>query len=141
MLPFIMLPCFAHVYNASMICQVQNSYSTRQRNIKKWQKCVLVWCLRLVVLRLCNHAKPYFLACWSLTAQAKGLFQDSKELKGHTMFQERLFTLNIQCIIISEKLRQTNCNEFFDNFVMKKAEQNFFNCLVCYVQPYLSRWL
>jgi len=33
------------------------------------------------VLGLCNHAKPYFLALWSLTAQAKGPFQDSKELK------------------------------------------------------------
>jgi len=26
----------------------------------------------------------------------------------------------------SDKRRQTNCNEFLDNFVMKKAGQNFF---------------
>jgi len=37
------------------------------------------------VLSLWNHAKPYFLAWWSLTAQAKGPFQDSKELKGHNV--------------------------------------------------------
>jgi len=24
---------------------------------------------------------------------------------------------------------------------MKKAEQNFFNCLLCYVQPYVIQWL
>jgi len=48
---------------------------------KKWQKRVLAGCLRLVVLRLSNHAKPHFLAWWSLTAQAEGPFQDSKELK------------------------------------------------------------
>jgi len=24
---------------------------------------------------------------------------------------------------------------------MKKAGQNLFNCLLCYVQPYLIRWL
>jgi len=24
---------------------------------------------------------------------------------------------------------------------MKKAGQNLFNCLLCYVQPYLVRWL
>ena len=34
--------------------------------------------LDLVVLSLCNHTKPYFLAWWSLIAQAKGPFQDSK---------------------------------------------------------------
>jgi len=39
----------------------------------------------------------------------------------------------------SDKLRQTNYNEFLDNFVMKKAGQNLFNCLLCYVQPYLIR--
>jgi len=46
------------------------------------------------------------------------------------MFQEWLSTLSI-----SDKLSQTNCNEFLDNFVMKKAGQNLFNCLLCYVQP------
>jgi len=40
------------------------------------------------------------------------------------MFQERLSTLSIRHIK-SDKLRQTNCNEFLDNFVMKKAGQNF----------------
>jgi len=46
------------------------------------------------------------------------------------MFQERLSTLSIRCIK-SDKLRQTNCNEFLDNFVMKKAKK-LFNCLLCY---------
>jgi len=41
----------------------------------------------------------------------------------------------------SDKLRQTNSNEFVSNFVMKKVGQNLFNCLLCYVQPYLIRWL
>jgi len=41
------------------------------------------------------------------------------------MFQERLSTLSIP-YIKSDKLRQTNCNEFLDNFVMKKAGQNLF---------------
>jgi len=54
------------------------------------------------------------------------------------MFQERLFTLSIR-YIKSYKLRQTNCNEFLDNFVMKKTKQKLFNCLLCYVQPYLIR--
>jgi len=48
---------------------------------KKWQKGVWVWCLRLVVLSLSTHAKPYCLSWWSLTAQEKDPFQDSKELK------------------------------------------------------------
>ena len=52
------------------------------------------------------------------------------------MFRERLSTLSIR-YIKSEKLRHTNCNEFLDNFVMKKARQNLFNCLLCYVQLYL----
>jgi len=52
------------------------------------------------------------------------------------MLQERLSTLSIR-YIKSDKLRQTNCNDFLDNFVMKKAGQNFFNCSLCYVQPYL----
>jgi len=39
---------------------------------QKLQKRVWVWCLRLVVFSLCNHTKPYFLAWWSLIAQAKG---------------------------------------------------------------------
>jgi len=55
------------------------------------------------------------------------------------MFQERLSTLSIRCIK-SDKLRQTNCNEFLDNFVMK-AGQNLFDCLLCYVQPYMIRSL
>ena len=53
--------------------------------------------------------------------------------KSVAMFQERLATL---CIgyIKSDKRRRTNCNEFLDNFVMTKARQNVFNCLLCYVQ-------
>ena len=42
-------------------------------------------------------------------------------------------------VIQSDKFRQTNCNEFLDNFVMKKARQNPFNCLLCHVQLYLIR--
>jgi len=60
---------------------------------RKWQKCVWVWCLRLVNLSLCNHAELYSLASWSLTAQAKDPFQHSQQLKMNwtvTMFQERL---------------------------------------------------
>jgi len=52
------------------------------------------------------------------------------------MFQERLSTLSIR-YVKSDKLRQTNCNEFLCNFVMKKASQNLFTCLLCYVQLYL----
>ena len=52
------------------------------------------------------------------------------------MFPDRLSTLSIR-YIKSDKLRQTNCNKFLDNFVMKKVGQNFFNYLLCYVQPYL----
>ena len=54
------------------------------------------------------------------------------------MFQERLPTLSIR-YIKRDKLGQTNCNEFLDNFVMKKTGQNLFNCLLCDVQPYLIR--
>jgi len=50
--------------------------------------------------------------------------------------QERLFTLSIR-YIKSDKRRQTNCDEFLDNFVMMKEGQNLFNCSLCYVQPYL----
>jgi len=35
-------------------------------------------------------------------------------------------------------LGQTNCDEFVDNFVIKKAGQNLFNCSLCYIQPYLN---
>ena len=54
------------------------------------------------------------------------------------MLQGRLSTLSI-LYIKSGKLTQTNCNEFLDNFVMKKEGQNLFNCLLCYFQPYLVR--
>jgi len=56
------------------------------------------------------------------------------------MFQGRLSTLSI-LYIESDKLGQTNCNEFLDNFVMKKAGQNLADCLLWYVQPYLIRSL
>jgi len=49
------------------------------------------------------------------------------------MFHERLSALRIR-YIKSDKLTQTNCNAFLDNFVMK-AGQNLYNCLLCYVQP------
>jgi len=41
--------------------------------------------------------------------------------------------------IKSDKLTHTNRNVFLDNFDMKKVGQNLFNCLLCYVQPYLIR--
>jgi len=47
-----------------------------------------------------------------------------------------LSTLSIR-YIDSDKLRQTNCNEFLDNFVMKKAGQTLFNSLLFYAEPYL----
>jgi len=43
--------------------------------------------LMLQIFSLSNQADPYFLDWWSLTAQEKGLFQDSidkKELKGRS---------------------------------------------------------
>jgi len=39
----------------------------------------------------------------------------------------------------NDKLRQTNCHEFLDNFVMKRARTTPFNYLLCYVQPCLIR--
>jgi len=52
------------------------------------------------------------------------------ELKGRSVPAEVVNT-NIR-YIKSYKLRQTNCNEYLDNLVMKKAGQAF---LLCYVQP------
>jgi len=43
------------------------------------------------------------------------------------MFQERLPTRSIWCIE-SNKLWQTNFNEFLDDFVKKKARKKLFNC-------------
>jgi len=57
------------------------------------------------------------------------------ELKGRNI-PGGLFTLRIR-YFKSDKLGQTNCDEFLDNFVMKKAGQNLFNCSLCYIQPYL----
>jgi len=42
------------------------------------------------------------------------------------MFQDKLSTLSIR-YTKRDKLRQTNCNECSDNFVMKKAGKNFLN--------------
>ena len=55
------------------------------------------------------------------------------QLKGRNIPGEVVNTKHIK----SDKLRQTNHDEFLDNFVMKKAGQNLFNCSLCYVQPYL----
>jgi len=54
------------------------------------------------------------------------------------MFLKRLSTPNIR-YIKSDKLRQTICNQFLDNLVVKKTGQNLFNCSLCYVQPYVIR--
>jgi len=55
------------------------------------------------------------------------------------MFQERLPTLG-NGHIKSATLRQTNFNEFLDDFVMKKARTKiFFYCLLCSVKSYLIR--
>jgi len=46
---------------------------------QKWQKRVWVWCLRLVVLIVYATTRSLISLAWcSPTAQAKGLFQDSK---------------------------------------------------------------
>jgi len=55
------------------------------------------------------------------------------QLKGRNIPGEVVNTNHIK----SDKLRQTNCDEFLDIFVMKKAGQNLFTCSLCYVQPYL----
>jgi len=55
------------------------------------------------------------------------------------MFQDRLSTLSIR-YIKSDKFRQTNCNEFVDNFVMNKAGQNLFNCFVL-CSALLDSWI
>jgi len=55
------------------------------------------------------------------------------ELRGRNIPGEVVNTKHIK----SDKLRQTNCDELLDNFVMKKAGQNLFNCSLCFVQPYL----
>jgi len=57
------------------------------------------------------------------------------ELKGRNIPGEVVHTKHSD--IKSDKLGQTNCDEFLDNFVMKKAGQNLFSCSLCYVQPYL----
>jgi len=41
-------------------------------------------------------------------------------------------------VVQIDRLRQTNYNEFLDNFVIK-ARTKPFSCLLCYVQPYLIR--
>jgi len=43
------------------------------------------------------------------------------------VFQKKLSTLSIW-YIKNDKLRQAHCNEFLDNFVMKKTGQKLFNC-------------
>jgi len=71
------------------------------------------------------------------------------------MFKEKLPTLSIRLVwatslwlvwatsrlsIEIDKLRQTNFNEFLDEFDMKKARtKTFFECLLCSVQSYLIR--
>ena len=42
-------------------------------------------------------------------------------------------------VVQSDKLRQTNCNEFLDNFVMKKARTKPFNCLLQWFPNYAPR--
>jgi len=46
------------------------------------------------------------------------------------MFLERLSTLSIRCIM-SDELGQTNCNEFLDNFVMKKDKTFLLFTVLC----------
>jgi len=46
------------------------------------------------------------------------------------MFQERLSTLSIR-YIKSDKLRQTHCNAFLDNFLVKKAKTKPFSLFYC----------
>jgi len=58
---------------------------------REWQSSIWVWRLRLVVLGLSNHAEPFFLVWWSLTAQDKSSFSRFKWIKTQlkiTMFQD-----------------------------------------------------
>jgi len=57
------------------------------------------------------------------------------ELKGRSVSGEVVHTKHS---IHQKRKTQTN-NEFVGNFVMKKAGQNLFSCLLCYVQLYLIR--
>jgi len=82
-----------------------------------------------------------FLSLMVTNCSGERSFSRFKRIKNElkvAMFQERLSTRSI-LYNKSDKLRQTNYNEFLDNFVMKKARQNLFNCSLCYVQPYLIR--
>jgi len=53
------------------------------------------------------------------------------------MFQERWSTLSIRCIK-SNKLWETNFDEFLDDLLVKNARQNLINCLPCHFQPLVS---
>jgi len=77
-----------------------------------------------VFVSFCNHTKPYFFS---------RLKRIKNQLKGRNIVGEVVYTKHIK----SDKLRQTNCDEFLDKFVMKKAGENLFIYSLCYVQPYL----
>ena len=67
-----------------------------------------------------------FLSLMVINCSGERSFSRLKRIKNElraAIFQERLFTLSIR-YIKSDKLGQTNCDEFLDNFVMKKAGQN-----------------
>jgi len=78
---FVLLPCWANQRRywwtwivSKSLCQlaISDLFPRESKNNEtewKWQYCVWVWCLRSVVLSLSNHAEPYFLSWWSLTAQ------------------------------------------------------------------------
>jgi len=92
-------------------------------------------------LSLCNCpfklSASDLLHCFAFVLSGERFFSRFKriknQLKGRNIPGE---VVNIKHIK-SDKLRQTNCDEFLDNFVIKKAGQNLFNCPLCYVQPCL----
>jgi len=98
---------------------------------RKWQK--HVW-----VISNSNFMQPrgaLFLSLMVTNCSGKRFFSRCKRIKNE------LNSRNVPGEVVqSDTRRQAICNEFLDNFVMKKARTKPFNCLLCYVQPYLIRW-
>jgi len=90
---------------------------------KKWQNCVWVWHLRLVDLGISNREDPFCLAWWSLTAQEK----DSrfKKFKNEGLQCSRRGCARKAFGALSDKSRQTNFNEYLDDFIMKDRTKTF----------------
>jgi len=76
------------------LCQLATAelFPTRQENIKKWQKHVWVWCFRLAVPSLCNHAKPYLMVTNCSSERSFTRFKRKNELKGRNVPGEVVHT-------------------------------------------------